>query len=47
MTWRQRWCRLRHGHDLVLAYAGTVMLLRCTSCGFESPGMQTAIQRSA
>lgn len=47
MTWRQRWCGLRHGHDRVLAFvesavAGVppLMVLRCTSCRHEGPGLR-------
>ena len=29
-----------HGHDEVLRFADTKVLLRCTSCGHESPGWE-------
>lgn len=41
MTPRQWWCRLRRGHDQVLAFAGRRMFMRCTSCAHESPGVVT------
>lgn len=49
MTWAQRWCGLRYGHDRVLAYvpspvAGVPprMVLRCTSCQHDTPGLAPA-----
>lgn len=49
MTWRQRWCGLRFGHDRVLAYVPspvpgqrTRMVLRCTSCQHETLGLSPA-----
>lgn len=48
MTWRQRWCGLRHGHDRVLAFVPRedplppVMVLRCVSCEYDSPGLAPA-----
>lgn len=58
MTWRQRWCGLRRGHDRVLAFHEPVfdgdrppMVMRCTSCQHETPGVSPAprppIQRYA
>lgn len=50
MTWRQRWCGLRYGHDRVLAFAASGhglpprLFLRCTSCDHESPGLEPAPQ---
>jgi hypothetical protein len=40
MTLRQRWCGLR-GHDAVLHFEGARVMLRCTSCGHDSPGWAT------
>lgn len=40
MTWRQRWCGLRHGHDRVLTFEGRRMFLKCTSCRHETPGLE-------
>lgn len=37
----QVWCGLR-GHDEVLAYEGARVLMRCTSCGHDSPGWDTS-----
>jgi hypothetical protein len=37
MTIAQRWCRFR-GHTSVLHYEADRMQLRCTSCGYDSPG---------
>ena len=48
MTWRQRWCGLRCGHDRVLAFVPrdhglpSRMVLRCTSCQHDTPGLQPA-----
>jgi hypothetical protein len=40
MTLRQAWCALR-GHDQVLHFEGRRVMLRCTSCGHDSPGWTT------
>ncbi len=49
LTWRQRWCGLRRGHDRVLAFVPSAvaagrprMVLRCTSCQHETPGVAPA-----
>ncbi len=34
---RQKLCAL-HGHDQLLHFESDRMFLRCTSCGFETPG---------
>lgn len=34
----QLFCGLFHGHHSVLHFEGERMLLRCTSCGYDSPG---------
>lgn len=34
----QFFCGLFHGHHAVLHFEGERMLLRCTSCGHDSPG---------
>ena len=31
-----------HGHDALLQYERNRMYLRCTSCGYESPGWEVA-----
>jgi hypothetical protein len=36
---RQKLCAL-HGHDQLLQFESDRMFLRCTSCGFETPGWQ-------
>lgn len=36
----QRLCGLR-GHDAVLHFEGKWMLMRCTSCGHDTPGWST------
>jgi hypothetical protein len=38
---RQVLCGLR-GHDAVLHYEHRRMMMRCTSCGYDSPGWETA-----
>lgn len=35
----QRFCGLVHGHHEVLHFDGARMLMRCTSCGHDSPGL--------
>jgi hypothetical protein len=35
----QTWCGL-HGHDSVLHFEDKKILLRCTSCGYDSPGWE-------
>lgn len=40
------WCALR-GHNAMLCFAPPRMLLRCESCGYESPGWDTSLRRSA
>lgn len=38
MTWiQQKLCGL-HGHDSLLQYQRNRIFLRCTSCGYETPG---------
>lgn len=39
--WRQFWCGLR-GHTDVLHYERSRLMMRCTSCGHDSPGWQTS-----
>ena len=41
----QFFCGLIHGHHSVLHFEGEKMLLRCTSCGFDSPGWDTRGER--
>lgn len=41
----QLFCGLIHGHHSVLHFEGERMLLRCTSCGFDSPGWDTRGER--
>jgi len=38
---QQGLCRL-HGHDALLQYERNRIYLRCTSCGYESPGWEVA-----
>jgi hypothetical protein len=38
---QQAVCAL-HGHDAILQYERSRMFLRCTSCGYESPGWEVA-----
>jgi hypothetical protein len=33
-------CAVR-GHDSVLHFEGSRMMMRCTSCGHDSPGIET------
>lgn len=40
----QRLCGL-HGHDSVLHFEDNRMLLRCTSCGYDSPGWEVSQRR--
>lgn len=42
MRLKQVWCAVRHGHDQVLASEGRRVFMRCTSCGYDSPGWYTA-----
>lgn len=37
----QWFCALR-GHDSVLHFEGTRVMMRCTSCGHDSPGWETS-----
>jgi hypothetical protein len=41
---RQGLCGLR-GHDSVLHFEGNRVLLRCTSCGYDSPGWDVGQRR--
>ena len=41
----QFFCGLVHGHHSVLHFEGERMLLRCTSCGYDSPGWDTKGER--
>lgn len=41
----QVFCGLIHGHHAVLHFEGERMLLRCTSCGHDSPGWETRGER--
>lgn len=36
---RQAYCGL-HGHDSLLQFEQDRMFLKCTSCGYESPGWE-------
>ena len=46
MVWfTQFFCGLIHGHHAVLHFEGERMLLRCTSCGHDSPGWDTRGER--
>lgn len=38
---RQVFCWLLRRHDSVLHFEGGRVLMRCTSCGHESPGWET------
>jgi hypothetical protein len=40
----QRLCGI-HGHDSVLHFEDNRMLLRCTSCGYDSPGWEVSQRR--
>jgi hypothetical protein len=42
---KQVFCGLIHGHNAVLQFEGERMLLRCTSCGHDTPGWDTRGQR--
>ena len=35
----QAFCGLR-GHDAILHYAGKRVMMRCTSCGYDTPGWE-------
>jgi hypothetical protein len=37
----QTFCGLR-GHDAILHYEGNRVMMRCTSCGHDTPGWETA-----
>ena len=41
----QFFCGLLHGHHSVLHFEGERMLLRCTSCGHDSPGWEIKGER--
>ncbi|HWQ00052.1 MAG TPA: hypothetical protein VNK92_06240 [Vicinamibacterales bacterium] len=41
---RQAYCGLR-GHDSLLHFEANRVLLRCTSCGYESPGWEIGPRR--
>lgn len=41
---RQSFCGMR-GHDSVLHFEGNRVLLRCTSCGYDSPGWDVGHNR--
>lgn len=46
LVWfKQLFCGLIHGHHSVLQFEGERMLLRCTSCGHDSPGWDTRGER--
>jgi hypothetical protein len=40
----QKLCGM-HGHDSVLHFENNRMLLRCTSCGYDSPGWEVSQRR--
>lgn len=40
----QKLCGL-HGHDSVLHFENNRVLLRCTSCGYDSPGWEVSQRR--
>jgi hypothetical protein len=33
-----------HGHDSVLHFEGNRVMMRCTSCGYDSPGWEVSAQ---
>ncbi|MDQ3068809.1 MAG: hypothetical protein M3R55_03650 [Acidobacteriota bacterium] len=41
----QFFCGMFHGHHAVLQFEGERMLLRCTSCGHDSPGWDINAER--
>jgi hypothetical protein len=41
---RQAFCGM-HGHDTVLHFEENRVLLRCTSCGYDSPGWDVGHRR--
>ena len=43
---QQAWCGL-HRHDALLEFEQDRMFLRCTSCGYESPGWTVKTARPA
>ncbi len=43
---QQAMCSL-HGHDSLLQFEHNRMFLRCTSCGFETPGWEISPQEAA
>ncbi len=38
LAWLQQVLCALHGHDTILQYERNRMFLRCTSCGYETPG---------
>jgi hypothetical protein len=34
-----------HGHDSVLHFEGRRVMMRCTSCGYDTPGWEVSGQR--
>ncbi len=42
LAWLQHSICALHGHDAILQYERSRIFLRCTSCGFESPGWEIA-----
>jgi len=42
LGWIQQSLCALHGHDAILQYERTRIFLRCTSCGYETPGWEVA-----
>lgn len=43
IAWLTRWWCARRGHDMILEYSNRGMILRCVSCGKETPGWSWGI----
>ena len=39
-----QWMCAMRGHDSVLHFEGKRVMMRCTSCGYDSPGWETGGQ---
>ena len=39
----QLWCGF-HGHESVIHFEGKRLMMRCTSCGFDTPGVEISPQ---
>ncbi len=46
-AWLQRFLCGLHGHDAILQDERTRIFLRCTSCGYETPGWEVAADANA